>query len=163
MPYLIDGHNLIPKVAGLSLGAVDDEQQLIEMLQTFCQRQRKQVEVFFDNAPPGGVRAQNFGLVIARFVRQGKSADQAIQERLERLGRTARNWTVVSSDRAVQASARASRAAFLSSEEFAMALQQVLDDRGKDRGKLEQVSLQPDELQEWLELFGDDRAGEEFG
>ena len=36
MPYLIDGHNLIPKVAGLSLKAVDDEMQLIELLQEFC-------------------------------------------------------------------------------------------------------------------------------
>ena len=27
MPYIIDGHNLIPKVSGLSLGDMDDEQQ----------------------------------------------------------------------------------------------------------------------------------------
>ena len=102
MPFLIDGHNLIPKIPGLNLQALDDEEQLIKLLQEYCRRQRKQVEVFFDNAPPGGVRARNFGLVIARFVRQGSTADQAIRERLTRLGRLARNWTVVSSDLAVQ-------------------------------------------------------------
>ena len=72
MPYIIDGHNLIPKIPGLSLQEMDDEQHLLEMLQEFCRRQRKQVEVFFDNAPPGGVRARNLGLVTARFVRQGR-------------------------------------------------------------------------------------------
>ncbi len=106
MPYLIDGHNLIPKIPGLSLQAEDDEQQLITLLLEFCRLQRKQVEVYFDNAPPGGVRARNFGNVIARFVRQGSTADQAIRQRLERLGRAARNWTVVSSDLAVQTEAR---------------------------------------------------------
>src|SRR5512137_1181649 len=98
MPYLVDGHNLIPKIPGLNLQALDDEEQLIQLLQEYCRRERKQVEVFFDNAPPGGVRARTFGLVTARFVRQGSTADQAIRERLVRLGRLARNWTVVSSD-----------------------------------------------------------------
>ncbi len=110
MPFLIDGHNLIPKIPGLNLQALDDEEQLIKLLQEYCRRQRKQVEVFFDNAPPGGVRARNFGLVIARFVRQGTTADQAIRERLTRLGRLARNWTVVSSDLTVQSWARAAQA-----------------------------------------------------
>ena len=85
MPFLIDGHNLIPKIPGLSLQDMDDEQQLITLLLEFCRLQRKQIEVFFDNAPPGGVRARNFGNVIARFVKQGSSADQAIHQRLERL------------------------------------------------------------------------------
>ena len=31
MPYLIDGHNLIPKM-GLKLADLDDEMQLIELL-----------------------------------------------------------------------------------------------------------------------------------
>ena len=36
MPYLIDGHNLIPKVRGLSLQSMDDEMELVELLQEFC-------------------------------------------------------------------------------------------------------------------------------
>ena len=128
MPYIIDGHNLIPKVPGLSLQEMDDEQQLLEMLQEFCRRQRKQVEVFFDNAPPGGVRARNLGSVTARFVRQGATADDAIRKRLGNLGRAARNWTVVSSDQAVQAEARAAQAQSMPSEAFARLLVQALDD-----------------------------------
>src|SRR5512140_382011 len=92
MPYLIDGHNLVPKIPGMSLEDVDDEQRLLGMLGEFCRKTRKQAEVFFDNAPPGGVRARNLGLLIARFIRQGMTADEAIRQRLQRLGREARNW-----------------------------------------------------------------------
>jgi hypothetical protein len=155
MPYIIDGHNLIPKVPGLSLQEVDDEQHLIEMLQEFCRRQRKQVEVFFDNAPPGGVRARSLGSVTARFVRQGVPADDAIRKRLGNLGRAARNWTVVSSDHAVQAEARAAQAQVVSSEAFARLLVRVLSEAPTEPPGGE-AALDPEELDEWLQLFGSD-------
>ncbi len=159
MPYLIDGHNLIPKISGLSLGEFDDEQQLIQLLQEFCRIQRRQVEVYFDNAPPGGTRARNFGSVIARFVRQGTTADQAIRQRLNRLGRAARNWTVVSSDLAVQAEARASQARVQSSEEFSGLMKAALDDSLQDAGAQPDAKMSEDQLDEWLKLFGE--QGEE--
>ncbi|OGO37239.1 MAG: hypothetical protein A2W35_00125 [Chloroflexi bacterium RBG_16_57_11] len=156
MPYIIDGHNLIPKVPGLSLQQMDDEQQLVEMLQEFCRHQRKQVEVYFDNAPPGGVRARNLGLVTARFVRQGTTADSAIRRRLANLGRVARNWTVVSSDQAVQAEARAAQAQAMSSETFARLLTRALDDSLIDQGEAAETVLNPEEVDDWLQLFGSD-------
>jgi predicted RNA-binding protein with PIN domain len=153
MPYLIDGHNLIPK-AGLSLGAIDDEEQLILLLQEFCRRSRKNVEVFFDNAPPGEQRVQSYGRVKARFVRHGLTADRAIQRRLATLGRAARNWTVVSSDHAVQASARAARAGIVSSEQFALDLREALEAESRVE-RDEEAPMSPDELEEWLALFED--------
>jgi uncharacterized protein len=115
MPYLIDGHNLIAKTPGLSLQAFDDENQLIELLQDFCRTRRKPVEVYFDNAPVGQAAVRRFGQVTAHFVRQGSTADAAIHRRLVRLGKSAGNWTVVSSDRAVQTAARLAHAQVLSS------------------------------------------------
>ena len=50
MPYLIDGHNLIPKIPGLSLEMLDDEDRLIELLQEFARVRRQRIEVFFDQA-----------------------------------------------------------------------------------------------------------------
>jgi hypothetical protein len=165
MPYLIDGHNLIPKIPGLSLQAMDDEQQLIELLQEFCRRRRKQVEVFFDNAPPGGMRVRSFGPVLARFVRQGSSADEAMRKRLTQLGRAARNWSVVSSDRAVQVAARAAQAQVISAEDFARLLSQALDENparsmgesaaGLDAGP--EAGMDANEVDEWMKLFGEDR------
>jgi predicted RNA-binding protein with PIN domain len=154
MPYLIDGHNLIPKIPGLTLSDVDDEDRLVEILQEFCRRQRKQVEVYFDNAQPGSPRGRNFGLVTARYVRQETTADNAIRGRLTRLGREARNWIVVSSDLAVQSSARAVQAHFVSSEAFASLLLQSLAQADKDQGENSEISLKPGELDEWMDLFG---------
>ena len=155
MPYLIDGHNLIPKVPGLSLKAIDDEMQLVEKLQEFCRQRGKQVEVFFDKAPPGGRRVRVFGPVTARFVRQGTTADDAIVGRLNKLGRAARNWTVVSSDRQVIAAAKAKHARSMPSEEFAVLLSGTLSDERGDAGADPEMTLGTDEVDEWLKIFGE--------
>ncbi len=159
MAFLIDGHNLIPKIPGLSLRAMDDENQLIELLQEFCRLQRKQVEVYFDKAATGGVPARNYGSVIARFVRQGSTADQAIHQRLVRLGRSARNWTVVSSDQAVQTEARAAHARVISSDEFARTLLAALDENRRDQGAQADTKMDSQELDDWLRLFGEQGEG----
>src|SRR4030095_6718911 len=82
MPYLIDGHNLIPKL-GLRLDSPDDEMELIAILQEFSRLERRQVEVFFDGAPAGQARTRKLGSVTAHFVRLGTTADDAIRNRLK--------------------------------------------------------------------------------
>jgi len=150
MPYLIDGHNLIPKL-GLRLDSMDDEEQLIPRLQEFCRLRRAQVEVYFDGAPPGQASTRKAGAVTAHFVRKGSSADAAIEGRLARLGKAAKNWTVVSSDRRVQGAAGAAHASVFSSEDFTreMSKAQV---RGTSVPKHD-ATLAPDEVEEWLDIF----------
>jgi predicted RNA-binding protein with PIN domain len=150
MPYLIDGHNLIPKL-GLSLRSLDDEQRLIERLQEFCRLERKQVEVYFDGAPAGQAGTRKFGTVKAHFVRQGTTADAAIAARLRKMGRAARNWTVVTSDRQVQTEVRAAQATLLSSEEFAHQVDLVL--HNKNELEAVDVEVPPEEVEIWLEMF----------
>jgi predicted RNA-binding protein with PIN domain len=149
MPYLVDGHNLIPKL-GLRLDSVDDEAELISILQEFCRLERRQVEVFFDGAPATHAGTQKQGSVIAHFVRLGTTADDAIQNRLKKLGKSARNWTVVSSDRQVQANARAAQAEVVSSDSFAGLLKQVGNSTPKPNSD-RKISSQ--EIEEWLKLF----------
>jgi predicted RNA-binding protein with PIN domain len=155
MPYLVDGHNLIGQMDELSLQDIDDEQSLIEILQDFCRREKRQVEVYFDNAPPGGRRVQSFGRVTAFFSRAGKSADQAIYERLQRLGKDARNWTVVSSDHQVQAMAKSLNARVIPSSEFAHLIHGGTS-QTRPTGKEPEEKINPDDrnLDEWLRLFG---------
>jgi predicted RNA-binding protein with PIN domain len=161
MNYLIDGHNLIPKVPGLSLEEVNDEQQLIELLQEFGRqtgrRQRSVwLEVFFDQAPPGQAGTRRYGLVTAHFVRQESTADLAIIERLRRLGKQARNYTVVSSDHQVQNAAREMRAGVLSSDAFAALLSAGAAKKERTQEKRLEVKIDPQEVKEWLDLFGAD-------
>jgi len=153
MPYLIDGHNLIPKL-GLRLDSPDDEEQLIARLQEFCRVRRARVEVYFDGAPPGQASTRNAGLVTAHFVRKGAIADAAIEARLARLGKAAKNWTVVSSDRRVQDAARAAHAKVLSSEEFSreMSKAQVATSKTKH-----DATPTPGEVEEWLDIFSQKR------
>ncbi len=149
MPYLVDGHNLIPKL-GLRLDSPDDEMELVAIMQEYCRLSRHEAEIYFDGAPAGQARTQRFGKVAAYFVRSGLTADSAIASRLKRLGREAHNWTVVSSDRAVQAGARSLSAKVISSDEFVEALKRTrkpLPTKGRDK------KMTSEELDEWLKLF----------
>jgi predicted RNA-binding protein with PIN domain len=150
MPYLIDGHNLIPKL-GLRLDALDDEDDLISRLQEFCRLRRARVEVYFDGAPLGQAPTRKAGAVMVHFVHRRSSADAAIEVRLERLGKAAKNWTVVSSDGRIQCAARAVHAGVLSSEEFAqeMSKARAIGVYAKKR----EAILAPDEIEEWMEFF----------
>ena len=151
MPYLIDGHNLIPKL-GLRLDSMDDELELISILQEYCRLERKQVEVYFDGAPAIHNGTRKLGAVTAHFVLLGTTADNAIRKRLKTMGRTAKNWGVITSDRQVQAEARAARAQIISSDMFAKTLKQARQSAPKatlDR------KLSNAEVDEWLRLFED--------
>lgn len=134
----------------------DDEEQLIKLLQDFCRVLRKPVEVYFDGAPPGQARQQRHGQVTAIFVRQGLTADAAIRQRLIKLGKSASQWTVVSSDHAVQNAARLVHAQSLSAEEFSRLLQNSLAAGPAQPARDHQPEMSPSELAEWMSLFGQD-------
>jgi len=149
MPYLIDGHNLIPKL-GLRLDAMDDEMELITILQEFCRLERKQVEVYFDGAPTNQAGMRKHGSVTAHFVPLKSTADNAIRNRLKKMGRSAKNWIIVSSDHRVQLEARTAQAEILSSDAFANILKQARNSAPKPT---EQRKLTSQEVDDWLKLF----------
>jgi len=149
MPYLIDGHNLIPKL-GLRLDSPDDEMELAAVLQEFARLNRRTVEVYFDGAPAGHAGTRNLGTVKAHFVRLGQTADAAIRARLQKMGKSAKNWVVVSSDREVQSAARAAQADPVTSDEFVKLLKQVREPAPKPGGD---KVLSKNEVEEWMRLF----------
>ena len=129
MPYLIDGHNLIPRVRGLNLQQLDDEQALIARLEAFFRRQRKQAVVYFDRAQPGGSPDLKRAFLKVHFVRPPAIADTAIMQHLRRLKGEARNWVVISSDNEVRQGAERLGARVLSSEDFAA----ILDEKTRKK------------------------------
>ena len=149
MPYLIDGHNLIPKLV-LHLYSPDDELELIALLQEYSRLSRRESEVYFDGAPVGEAGTKKFGGVTAHFVRLGTTADSAIKARLKKLARPARNWIVVSSDHEVQNAASSAHAGVASSEEFAVQLKRLQHSVSKP---VVEKKLSLEEVEEWLKLF----------
>lgn len=151
MPYLIDGHNLIPKL-GLRLDEPNDELELVRLLQDFARIRRQQVEVYFDGAPAGQAGMRKFGSIKAHFVRRGQTADAAIRKRLEGMDKSAKYWVVVSSDHEVQGSARTHHARVLASEEFVKLLRTALTSETRTDNGGRQISQR--EVEEWLKIFG---------
>jgi predicted RNA-binding protein with PIN domain len=149
MPYLIDGHNLIPKM-GLRLDSPDDEMELVAILQEFCRLERRQVEVYFDGAPAPHAGTRKLGTVTAHFVPLGTTADNAIRARLRKMGRTAKNWTVVSSDRQVQADAHTAQAEIMSSDAFVGNLKYARNTAPKPTND---KKLSSREVEDWLKIF----------
>ena len=157
MLVLIDGHNLVPKIPGLSLSDFDDEMKLVELLQEYARRSRKQVEVFFDNPPPGQPRLRKIGTIGVNFSRPGFNADEEIRSRLARLGHAARNCVVVSSDQRVRAYGRDVRAQVLSSEMFSQELQSTLAKSAAESRARGEEKLSESEIGEWLRIFGENK------
>jgi hypothetical protein len=154
MSYIIDGHNLIPKIPGLSLAQLDDEAHLIRLLVTFCQKKKTRVVVFFDRAAPGHQAGSSFGAVTAIFVPERQKADDAIHAYLAVHRREARNFTVVSSDRQVQRDAASFHARVLSTEAFAAMLVKQNSPGAPGRSETEPVPLSAREVAEWEKIFG---------
>ena len=158
MNYLIDGHNLIARTPGLSLADPDDEAKLVQLLRRWTAADsRRKVTVIFDaGLPAGEAKHMSGGGVKAIFAPNNSTADAVLIRRIEAIGNPP-EFTVVSSDGAVAAAAARRRVAVQASEAFAANM--ITDRRfGSGEKKKDQrpdaPAMSPNEMQEWLALFG---------
>jgi predicted RNA-binding protein with PIN domain len=149
---LIDGHNLIPKIRGLSLSDEDDEGKLIQILQDYCRIKRKTVEVYFDGAPMDHAGTRNFGNVKAHFIRKGISADDAIILRIRNMGKKASHVKVVSSDQRIQREVHSLSADIVSADEFAKEIEKAFMSTPSG-GKPDASKMSESEVENWIKLF----------
>jgi len=157
MPLLIDGHNLIGRLPDLGLDDPDDEAKLVARLRTYAARTGKRLTVVFDHGLPGGrSRELSGGGVNVVFASPGHSADGILRERIRR-SRNPRGMTIVTSDRQVIASAQARGTRVVRSEEFAARLNPPPTSHSEREPKKD-TPLAPDEIEEWLEIFGEARG-----
>lgn len=156
MPFLIDGHNLIGAMPGISLTDLDDEQALIQHLAQFARRARRSIVVYFDRGSLLAPQISSVAGVKIHFVRPPRTADDALRDHLVRLGREAPNWTVVSSDGEVRSAAQQAGARVLDSQAFASELATESKDVAEDDKP--EPSLSPDEIEAWELLFRDPDA-----
>ncbi len=148
MPLLIDGHNLIGRLADLSLEDPEDEARLVERVRRYCWRHRCQAIVVFDAGLPGGPAPHlSGGSVRVVFASPGTTADALIRHHI-RQTRDPRGLIVVSSDRAVQEAARSRGARAVPAEQFAaeLAPPRPTEEPPEKPGSVGDV-------EEWLRLF----------
>jgi len=152
MPYLIDGHNLINLLPGLSLNDPNDEMKLVNKLRGFAARARKRCTVIFDQGIVGGRSQASTEHVEVIFASQGlASADDLIRQRLGQL-RDAHQWTLVTSDREIMQVGRAVGARIMQSQQFAALLEAPSIAQVED-GEWLNPRVSPHEVDELLPLF----------
>lgn len=156
MPYLIDGHNLVPHL-GLHLADPDDEAKLTAALQRYFARTRRQGTVYFDRRAPGGAATTSSRHLVVRFITPPRTADDAIRAHLSRLRGEARNWVVVSNDQAVRHAAERAGARWVSSGVFAS---EVRAAGQASAGEKPDAALSPEDLAEFERLFRDAEGGD---
>ena len=151
MLYFIDGHNLVPHIRGLNLSDLDDEMQLIERLLLFTKGKRNTIEVYFDQAAAGHSGSRKFGSLTAHFVSSATIADEAIINRIRKMGAAAKNCTVVTSDRRIIAECTALKVKVIPSAEFAALMQKSAVKLAKETK--EKAELSDAEIEEWMKYF----------
>ena len=155
MHYLIDGHNLIAALPDISLEDPEDEAELVLLLRSWTAAgAKRRATIIFDGGLPGGQsRGLSSSVVQVIFASSGKPADNLLISRIHQVRNPAEH-TLVSSDRAVTAVAKARRMPHISSQEFAQRLLQApqMDNEPSENEKPE---LGEEDIADWLKLFGD--------
>ena len=157
MPLLVDGHNLIPRVSGLSLDDPKAVVRLVERLRSYHGRTRKKIIVFFDQGLPAGrSRPLSTSGVTVVFAPPRSDADAIIRQRLEKHANP-REVTVVTSDIDLLRAAQARGAHTITADEFAQGLSlRAISAPTDDTGGLKERPLTPEEVDEMLRLFGEE-------
>ena len=154
MQWLIDGHNLIGQMPNLRLDDPNDEEKLLGYLRRYRARTGHSLTVIFDAGQTyqSGSK-QNRGGISIQFVSSGQIADQAIVRRIRKV-RNPQEMMVVTSDQAVAQVARQVGVRVTSAGEFAQQLLQTNPTEEDDRAD---VNLTTDEVDEWLDIFSQDK------
>jgi len=156
MHYLIDGHNLIGKMADIDLDDPDDEVKLVLRLRSWSARSRKRkITVIFDRGLPGGEeKGLSSGKVKVIFAPAGRSADSLLISRIRNVNNPV-DYTLVSSDHRIIHLAEARRMFVWRSETFANRMNQDREQRmvSSTAETVDDPQMSVDEVEMWLEMF----------
>jgi predicted RNA-binding protein with PIN domain len=154
MAYLIDGNNLLGRIAPHELRAKSGREGLVGRLLAFQKVTRTRIHLVFDGSPEQErtAVAVNPKLTIL-YPGEGQSADDVIKDVILQLT-DRRRFFVVSSDRAIREFAKANGVTVVTSETFAKELKAALKERKKQREMEKRVdSPSPLEVSLWDEVF----------
>lgn len=156
MPVLIDGHNLIGRLPGMSLQDPDDEEGLVRLLASYASRTKKAITVVFDPGEASSLaHTRRHGGVTVVFAPRGSNADALIVRRVLD-SHNPREWLVVTSDHELTAKVSRLGARVCSAEAFAVELHAP---QAGGTGRKE-MPLSNDEVAAWLQVFEKRQRGE---
>ncbi len=158
MHLLIDGHNLIGQIPGISLSDPDDEAKLVQLLRSYAVRKRaRQVIVVFDHGVYGHPHSLNGYGVVCHFALSPQDADSQLIRRMKALNRP-REWALVTSDRAVARAAQDCGVRVIDARAFATELtgppKHAKPAPAPDQKR--EIRMSDAEIAEWMRLFGEE-------
>jgi len=155
MNFLIDGHNLIGQMPGISLSDEDDEAKLVMVLRGFATADRRRsLVIVFDHGVYGHPSLNGYGIT-CHFARSPQDADQQIITRIGKIAQPA-DWRVVTSDRVVARAASDRNIHVISSHDFVRQLTNPTKQiAAQPADKPREVRLSPAQVNEWLRIFGE--------
>jgi predicted RNA-binding protein with PIN domain len=154
MAYLIDGNNLLGRIAPHELRERAGREGLVGRLLAFQKVTHSRIHLVFDGNPE---RERTEVAVNPKFTihypGEGQSADDVIEDVILRLT-DRRRFFVISSDRAIREFAKASGVTAVTSEVFARELKTALKERKKQKEMEKRVEApSPLEVNLWDEVF----------
>ncbi len=144
MPVIVDGNNLLHSLPPDVRSRHDVRRLMLEL----ARAEKVRATVVFDGPPPPGSPEQEHLGIVTIVYAGSRSADEIIVNRLPK-GPNAKNWTVVTDDRALAAQVRHTGAQLKSLREWRTKLAQVQRPEKRD------VSLSKSEVAEWEEYFAE--------
>jgi predicted RNA-binding protein with PIN domain len=158
---LIDGYNLLHasgvfgNVGRTSLEA--SREALLDWLgNVLSDAQRRRTTIVFDanDAPPGLPRSGEKHGIQIQFAPRGSEADDLLEELISAHS-SPRTLTIVSSDHRLHRAARRRRATPVDSDKWIVQLRLDPTDDDPDSEPDRHERLDPDEVNDWLEKFGE--------
>ena len=162
MPLLIDGHNLIGKMGDILLSDPDDERKLIARVRSYAEKTGKRIAIVFDPAPyerhahliPS--KSQHGANLSVVFADAGVKADTVIRERVGTT-KDKQGLIVVTSDQAVAMFTRQCGVKVQSSEMFAKAMRETLNEQP---APTEKPRMSMADTMAWADVFKEPRQSE---
>jgi len=156
MSYLVDGHNMLGQIPGLTLESPADRQRLVRTLDGFARARRCRITVVFDGDPPARWKEEmQFGRVRVLHSGRGRSADDSILAAIRR-SRAPGDIMLVTSDRALYERGRHLGAKALLGHKFRERIASAAGNAERSAEKPDQVDR--DEVDYFLRLFGESEA-----
>jgi predicted RNA-binding protein with PIN domain len=154
MAYLIDGNNLLGRIAPHELRERTGRDGLVVRLLAFQRVTRARIHLVFDGNPePTPTDVPVNAKFVVHYPGEGQSADDVIRDMIARQT-DRRRFFVVSSDRAIRELAKKSGLESVTSDVFARELKATIKE-GKKRRELDKKTEIPSslEIDLWDEVF----------